>query len=412
MTTFLVTVPAVSGEIYPLLSVVEGLTKRGHRVLVHTQPKADSKIKAAGAELVTMPNESFNLVQRIKDSQVDLPSWLPRFVRVMLRFRHEVLALAPDMVAELEPIIKREKIDCLIADNITLGAAYAAERCNIPFVTVTTSWVVTIKANGLPVLFPTLPIPAFLIHRVIDLILPLGIVRKNLGLPARPKNAPSEFFSVVTSQMLNLVVIYRDFITSKELSKNQIFIGPAAFKMPLTKNKIPLGESLQPGTLLVGTTTSSGIDDGFLRLVLQSVVEMEIPILATSGSATDIPREFGSKIRLETFIPHEEVLPYVRAFITHGGFGSVGRALRNGVPMLIISGLAESAATGPQVEKLGLAYHLPKHKATPKTIQAKLKALLEDYELHARVKGISKKLRSMDSPELAAKAIENILQIE
>jgi MGT family glycosyltransferase len=410
MTTFLVTVPAVSGEIYPLLSIVEGLTKRGHRVLVHTQPLAHSQVKAAGAELVAASNESFNLVQRIKDSQVHYPWWFPRFIRVMLRFRHEVIALAPDMVAELEPIIKREKIDCLIADNITLGAAYAAERCQIPFVTVTTSWVVTIKANGLPVLFPPLPIPAFLIHRVIDFILPLGIVRKNLGLPPRPKNAPSEFFSVVTSEMLNLVVIHRDFITFKELRKNQVFIGPAAFQMPLTKDKVPLGESLESGTLLVGTTTSTNIDDGFLRLVLESIIDMGIPILATSGSATDIPLEFASKIRIENFVPHEEVLPYVRAFITHGGFGSVGRALKNGVPMLIISGLAESGATGPQVEKLGLAYHLPKDKATPEAIQAKLRALLEDDELHARVKSVSKKLRSMNSSELAAKVVEDILQ--
>ena len=61
-----------------------------------------------------------------------------------------------------------------------------------------------------------------------------------------------------------------------------------------------------------------------------------------------------------------------------------------------------------KAEKFGLARHLQKHKATPKIVQAKVKALLEDYELHARVKSMSKRLRSTGVPELAAKAIEDI----
>jgi UDP:flavonoid glycosyltransferase YjiC (YdhE family) len=136
---------------------------------------------------------------------------------------------------------------------------------------------------------------------------------------------------------------------------------------------------------------------------------MEIPVLAISASATDIPLELGENVRLESFVPFDEVLPYVRALVTHGGPGTVARALRQGIPMLIIPNFGDQLPTGARAAELGLAYHLPKHKATPEAIQSKLKALLQDRVLHNRVKAVSVKLRSTDSSELAANAIEGIL---
>jgi len=134
--------------------------------------------------------------------------------------------------------------------------------------------------------------------------------------------------------------------------------------------------------VLVSTTTSSTSDDGLFRHVLESVQGNSRT--ATSGTTTDIPSGLGENVRLESFVPFDEVLPYVRAIVTHGGFGTVGRAFRLGVPMLIISEFGDSVATAVRAAELGLAYHLPKNKATPKAIQSKLKALLQDHALHAR----------------------------
>jgi MGT family glycosyltransferase len=337
------------------------------------------------------------------------PWWLPAFGYELWRFRNEVLAMVPYMVAELETIIKQEQVDCLVGDYIGFGASYAAERLGIPFVTVSVSWAVTLNADALPV-FLSLPLPPAIVHAATDFIFPLRRVREQIGLPQRPKNAPAEFLSVIVSNLLNLVTIHREFIPSGRLQENQVFIGPTAFQMPRTTDDQPFGASLDPDTVLVSTTTSSTSDDGLFRHVLESVAQMGIPVLATSGTTTDIPSGLGENVRLESFVPFDEVLPYVRAIVTHGGFGTVGRAFRLGVPMLIISEFGDSVATAVRAAELGLAYHLPKSKATPKAIQSKLKALLQDHALHARVKALSEKLRSMDSPELAANAIEGILQ--
>jgi len=73
-------------------------------------------------------------------------------------------------------------------------------------------------------------------------------------------------------------------------------------------------------------------------------------------------------VRLESFVPFDEVLPYVRAIVTWW-FWNRGRAFRLGVPMLIISEFGDSVATAVEQQNLA-AYHLPpKNKATPKAIQ-------------------------------------------
>jgi len=113
-------------------------------------------------------------------------------------------------------------------------------------------------------------------------------------------------------------------------------------------------------------------------------------------------------VRLESFVPFDEVLPYVSNSYTWW-FWNRGKGFQAGRPMLI-SEFGDSVATAVESSRTWLSYHLPKNKATPKAIQSKLKALLQDHA-HARVKALSEKLRSMDSPELAANAIEGIHRI-
>jgi MGT family glycosyltransferase len=409
MATVLITVPHVTSHILPALPIAEELVKRGHRVLIHTGQRNQEKVKAAGAEFVPMP-EDCDIMYRLQQSSAQVPSWLPLFFRQVLYFRHEILTMTPGMMAEIATLIRQEQVDCMMGDYLGFGASYAAEKLGIPYVTLTMSWPVTPNAHGIP-LFIGLPLPTRAIHALVDFIFPIRRVRQQLGLPPRPKNAPAEFFAVIVSRLLNLVTVHPEFIPPKRLQENQVFIGPTASRMPRTTDKPPYGESLEPGTVLVSTTTSYQPDTGLFRRVLESVAEMGVPVLAASGSRNDIPPDLGDNVRLETFVPFDEVLPYVSAIVTSGGFGTVGSAFRYGTPMLIISDLGgDTLPTATRATELGLAYYLLKNKATPKAIQTKLRALLQDRALHARVKALSEQLRDMDSPKIAADAIENLLQ--
>ena len=409
MATLLLTMPPVASHTLPMLSIASALTKRGHRVLVHTGQQNCTLVNMAGAELIPMSNNC-NILLRVENSTLKAPFWIPNFALGFWQFRQEMLAMVPDMVAELETIIKRERVDCLIGDYLGFGASYVAEKLKIPFMTVAMSWGTTLNADGLPVAFP-LPLPPKIVHTLFDFVFPLGRTRQQVGLAPRPKNAPAEFFSVVVSKLLNIVLVDRDFIPSQKLQEGQVFVGPTNFKTTrTTTDESPLGTSLKPGTVLLSTTTAANMQGELYRRTLTAIAEMGIPVLATVANDTDIPSGLGDNVRLESFVPHDEVVPYVKAIVTHGGAGMVGRAFRSAIPMLIIPDHGDQIATAIQAEKLGLAYYLPKNKANPKAIQSKLEALLKDHRLQERLKVLSEKLSLMDSPQLAAQAIEDILQ--
>jgi UDP:flavonoid glycosyltransferase YjiC (YdhE family) len=413
-STFLLISPyeqgMTKGHLLIVLDVAQRLVARGHRVLVYTAAAARAEVEAAGAELV--PHERYReLGARMHATYESMPGWLRhsrllfplRTLYVGLRFRRDVLASAMDFAEELEPILRRERVDCVVHDYLAFGAGYAAERLGIPSLTTGNAGVV-IDSHGLPLNLRKSPpgrlacrVPG-LVHRLMDVLLPLGRARRALGLPPR-KARHAELFQTMASPELHVLMLHPGFLKGLPLRDNQLFAGPFAFDGGAREKSAPPPPPA-PGTILVSTTTVGG-DGGLLRRVLEAVEPMGLPVLATSTRDTDVPSNLGAHIRVERFVPHEQILPHVAAVVTHGGAGMVGRALRHGVPMLMIPLFAEQPLNAQLAQAQGIGYHLPFSQATPEAIRERLRALLEDRELHARLKQTAAEIQ-----ELCSKAVD------
>jgi UDP:flavonoid glycosyltransferase YjiC (YdhE family) len=112
---------------------------------------------------------------------------------------------------------------------------------------------------------------------------------------------------------------------------------------------------------------------GLYRAVIDAVAGLPVRVLVTVGRQAD-PSALGSlpeSVRVEQWVPMDEMLAGAAAFVTHGGAGTTLAALAAGVPMAILpvsadqplnarlvaahgAGLAveEPAALGPAVEEL------------------------------------------------------------
>ena len=410
MSTLLITVPHTASHVLPQLSIAKAFVQRGHRVIFHTDPCNAEKVSAAGAELIPMPRHC-DIIHRLSDgSSAQIPTWLPKFIRQFLYFRYEVLTMVPDLISELEVIAQREGVDCILGDLFGFGASYAAERLNIPYVTLTISWLDTPNAMGVPVLFKALPLPSGLIHALTNFLFPLHRVRKQVGLPPRPRNASAEFFAVIISQILNLVPCHREFIDAEQIQANQVFLGPITSQVSRSKNVVPYGESLEPGTVVILYSTAYKEDQGLFRDVVESIAELDVPILAIPGTIKNLSWDFGDNVRVEGFVHLDEVMPYIRAMVTFSGAGTVGRVFRAGVPTLLISDHTDNLPLSIRAEAMGIAYHLPKAKVTREAVQSKVRDMLADQALQAQLKALSAQLNAMDLPEeVAAIAIERLL---
>ncbi|WP_437675370.1 glycosyltransferase [Sorangium sp. So ce131] len=414
--TYLMTAPAEAGHLFRILDLAQELTARGHRVLVHTSTSVEAAVRAAGAELVPYGRYE-DIVMRLRDHPAEGPlRWLPKIPRNLIRFREALIEGSVALAEELALIIRRERVDCVVHDTFGFGAAYAAERAGIPWASAGNAATV-LDAGGLPMLARTLKLPPFvtrrpaLVHAFVDRLLPLQRARAALGLPPRRPGGPAEFLRLAGSPMLHVAMVHRGFVQDIPLRDRQVFAGPVSFNVAgghRAEAPTPAATvDVQPGTVLVSTTTT-GKDDGLLRRVLEAVAPMGIPVLATAASAEDVPAGLGAHVRIERYIPHEQVFPKVAAVICHGGWGTIGRALEHGVPMLVIPLFGDQPVNAAQVQQGGFGLRLPLAEATPEVIRARLKALLADRAIHERVKAAAAEIRALKSDAVAARALERL----
>jgi len=408
--TFLITSSTASGHLLRMLDITQQLTSRGHRVLFKAHRSVADAAKAAGAEHIPHENiidlQDFASLSRHSDP----PAWMPKFAFGMVLFRTLFQANNVQLAQEIEPILRREKVDCVVYDFFEFGAAWAAERVGIPWASAGNMGTV-LTPEDVPLMFNTLPplrafrkIPA-VAHTLGNQLLPLNALRTKLGLPAYTGRT-ADMMRAMASPHLHIIMAHRGLAGDALLRDNQVFAGPTTFNFSSSSN----GEAprMDPGTVLVSTTTTPK-DDGLFRRVLEAVAPMNVPVLATAASAHDVPSGLGAHIRIERYIPHDTVFPEARALVTHGGWGTVGRALIHGLPMLVIPLFGDQILNATLVERAGLGRHLPLKKATPEAIRAELRALLDNEAIRARARSTSLEIKQLKADQVAARSLEQLV---
>lgn len=409
--TFLLATSTASGHLLRILDLASQLSSRGHRVLVYAKANVAAQVKAAGAEHI--PHERY---VEFTDSAAlmmttEVPAWMPKFPFRLTQFRGTLRMSGLKLAQELEPILRRERVECVVYDFFEFGAGWAAERVGIPYASAGNMGTV-LSRDELPLMFQHLPpvrpffsrAPA-LVHAAIKKLVPLSPSRVEYGLPPYVGRT-TDLVRAMTSPHLHIIMAHRGLAGTIPLRDNQVFVGPTTFNVPSEPRKE--APRVEPGTVVVSTTTT-GKDEGLFRRVLEAIAPMNVPVLATAASASDIPEGLGAHVRIETYVPHDTVFPEARALITHGGWGTVGRGLLHGLPMLVIPLFGDQLLNAALVERAGLGRHLPLDKATPAAIQAELRALLADDALRARALRASAEIKKLKAEQAGARTLEEFV---
>jgi MGT family glycosyltransferase len=407
--TFLLTSSTAPGHFLRILDLAQQLTSRGHRVLVKAKAAAAAEVKASGAE--HLPYEHQLDVQDLTAlaQNAELARWMPRFPFFLALIPFFTQANNVQLARELEPVLRREQVDCVLYDFFEVGAAWAAERAGIPWASAGNLGTVLTR-DELPLMFNVQPpmrhfskVPAAA-HALFNQFLSLREPRARLGLPPYTGRT-AELIRAMVSPRLHIIMAHRGLVGDIPIRDNQVFAGPTTFNVPAKAREG--APRVEPGTVVISTTTTPK-DDGLFRRVLEAVAPMNVPVLATAAGAQDIPVGLGAHVRIERYVPHDTVFPQARALITHGGWGAVGRALTYGLPMLVIPLFGDQHLNATMVERAGLGRHLPLDKATPETIRAELQALLADEGIRARARRASAEIKQLKEEQVAARALEQL----
>jgi MGT family glycosyltransferase len=419
--TFLLVPLPEAGHLLVMLAIAAELRSRSHRVLVYAPTACAEAVGASGAALLARADyQQSDVLARTFAEATRRPApaagratgalrALAHVRRLGWAFRQLVVECSVLTAKGLARVAARERPAVVVADSFAFGARYAAELLDLPFATLGTDPTISLNARGTPALPPDprmAHIPPTLWRAAVDLALPLERARRELGLP-RARRGPAEFYASMVSDALHLVCAPRA-MAREAPAPGHLFVGPMSFDWP--PPPAHFDESIVPqGAVLVsGTTVGSADAVAIFHRMLRAAAALGRPTVVTAGAAGRPPELPPHVHWLEGLVPHAKVLPRVEALITHGGWGVVGRALRFGVPTLIVPAFGPQPMVARRLCELGLSLHLPASELSDASMRRAFGALSGDGELAGRVRAFRAELAHLNSAALAADALERL----
>ncbi|MBR7836898.1 glycosyltransferase family 1 protein [Actinospica durhamensis] len=281
------------------------------------------------------------------------------------------------------------KPDVIVRDEVDFGTAIAAESLGIPCATV-----IVLLAGGL--------------IRPDTVAEPLDALRAEYGLSPDP----------------DLAKLHGDLV---------IMPGPPSLRDP--RYALPAGtfwcrpDHAIPQAAGSGTSSTSGAGrrprvyftlgtiDTFRELfdkVLTAARTIPIDLTVTVGPRLD-PASFGPQpdnVRIERFIPQDEILPTCDLVIAHGGSGTLIGALAHGLPSILFPLGADQPHNAERCVALGTARELDPMAFTPKDVADAILELTGEETgapYHRAARAAQAEINALPGPNDALAMIERLV---
>jgi UDP:flavonoid glycosyltransferase YjiC (YdhE family) len=96
------------------------------------------------------------------------------------------------------------------------------------------------------------------------------------------------------------------------------------------------------------------------------------------GPRIEVPSRSAREVaELETFAPHDAVLPHVAAVVTQCALSTLSKVLANGLPMVCLPVIGDQPANAARIEALGAGIRLG-HEASSAAIGDAIRNVLDE----------------------------------
>lgn len=376
MVRILFTFIGGSGHLRPLLPFARAARAAGHTVAVAGRGSRLDEIAAAGFTGIQTsppnrrppdaPEEPLTVPDRLREEQVMREAFAGSAARTHAQALREI---ALDW-----------KPDVIVRDEVDFGTAIAAESLGIP-----TASVVVLLAGG------------FIRPDVVAE--PLDELRAEYELEPDPDltRLPGQLVIMPAPQIL------RD--PRHALPADTFYCRPTHSVLEAART------NKQPKVYL-----TLGTIDTFRELfdkVLAAARTIPVDLLVTLGPKLD-PASFGPQpdnVRIERFIPQDEILPTTDLVIAHGGSGTLIGSLAHGLPSILLPLAADQPHNADRCVALGTACQFDPITFTSKETADTIMELTDKvtgapYREAAR--RVQTEINALPSPEQAVALLERL----
>jgi UDP:flavonoid glycosyltransferase YjiC (YdhE family) len=283
-------------------------------------------------------------------------------------------------------LLREHRIEVVLTDSLCTGAGFAAERSGLPWVTLQTSpWLLTDEAtlrfNG-----------------------DSSPIRARLGLP--PTTLPLRRQGISPQMQLLAWAPECDAVPPPSTG---VYAGALIADLPASMPERLAELGIHRPLVLVTTTTMPMVmddfDPGFIAEAFGSIDADVVMTQTREQTAPVLP----PNVHAVPFVPHGLLVPRAAVMITHGGWGSVSRALLAGVPTIVVPGRSkygvahDTTSNGRLCEKLGVGRIMP--QPTASSLRAAVMDLLSTAPERAQARAWAKRLETFSHGEWSERVL-------
>jgi MGT family glycosyltransferase len=386
-----------AGHAFPAIALARELHRRGHDVLVESWAEWAEAIEGEGLRF-----------QAAQEYMVFPPPG-PETPQGKI---------VADAARALSRLMDEFRPDLVVSDILTRAPALAAEVAGVPEATLIPH-VYPVQEPGQPVYSlgfrpprtalgraawrATMPVLEGGLRQGRD---ELNRTRERLGLP------PQERLHGGISELLALVATYPQLEYPRRWPAHVRVSGPLFFELPPDRVEIAEGDG---PLVLVAPSTAQDPELELLRAALEGLAELPVRVLATTNRRTSEHRpdrppppsiETPANATVVEWLSYPQAMAAADLVISHGGHGTVARALQSGAPLLVCPYVGDMAENGARVAWAGAGLSLPRRLLSPRRIAVAARRILAEPRFRERAEEIARWSRENDGAERAADLVE------
>jgi UDP:flavonoid glycosyltransferase YjiC (YdhE family) len=381
-----------AGHVFPAIALGKALAARGHEVVIETWEERREAVE--GAELGFAAAEEYRMFPPPDpDSEEG---------------QH-----AAEAAQALMPLLEDFCPHVVVSDILTLAPTLAAERAGIPLATLIPH-IYPVVEPGLPFFAIGLRPPRTGLGRRIwryghDRALRIGLEqgRRDLNIQrARLDLPPIDRFHGGISPELALVATYPQLEYPRSWPPGVEITGPMTFELPHPEIELPPGED---PLVLVAPSTAHDSDNHLVRTALEALADEPVRVVATTNRvAPKRPIEVPANARLVEWLSYSQLMPAASLVVSHGGHGTVARALGAGTPVLVCPIIGDMSETAMRVAWAGAGLSLPWRLCRPAPLRWAAGRLLHEPSFTTKAQEIAAWGQENDGAARGAELVENL----
>lgn len=388
--TYLFALKDAGGTVPPELGVARRLARRGHEVVVLADDSMEDQAAAAGASFRSWTDGHTG---EVRDWALHGPMALARDM-----FENMIGHRAPQQASDTAEAIDEVRPDLVLTSFFAFGAMVGAEARGVPFDVLMPN-TYPLPAKGMPQVGTGFTpakgplgalrdrVTSFGGTRLADrfALAPLNELRADHGLAPVPNT-----WAQVHRARRQLILTSSAFDFPAELPANARYVGPILDDPAWTSNAPwapPAGE--EPLVLVAMSSTFQNHVQCMQRIV-DALGSLPVRGLVTTGPAVD-PGQIHApaNVAVVAAAPHHQAMARASLVITHGGHGTVVKALAAGVPLVILHHGRDQSGNAVRVTSRGAGVEVSR-RASAGTIARAIATVSgnDDYRLCARRLGV------------------------